>query len=77
MSYNGIKHLKSAPYHPASNGLAERAVQTVKGALKKDARGESAKTQLAWFLFRYRLTPHSTTGIAPAIATNTALLGWQ
>ena len=66
MSYNGIKHLKSAPYHPASNGLAERAVQTVKGALKKDARGESVDTQLARFLFRYCLTPHSTTGIAPA-----------
>ena len=32
---NGFRHVKSALYHPASNGLAERAVQTVKEALKK------------------------------------------
>jgi len=27
MKQNGIKHLRSAPYHPASNGLAERFIQ--------------------------------------------------
>jgi len=34
MKSNGIKHIKSAPYHPATNVLAERFVQTFKQALR-------------------------------------------
>ena len=70
---NGIKHLTSAPYHPASNGLAERAVQTLKNALEKDSSGANLETQISLFLFHYRITPHSTTGVPPA----ELLLGWR
>ena len=62
---NGIKHVTSSPYHPSSNGLAERAVQTLKTALKK-GEGNSLECTIARFLFQYRLTPHSTTGVSPA-----------
>lgn len=62
---NGIKHIKSSPYHPASNGLAERAVQTVKKGIKKTP-GEDMETRLYRFLLQYRLTPQSTTGEVPA-----------
>ena len=62
---NGIKHITSAPYHPSSNGLAERAVQIVKQGLKKVSSG-SMNTRLARVLLSYRITPQATTGVAPA-----------
>ena len=62
---NGIKYLKTPPYHPASNGIAERAVQTLKSGIRKLKEG-SLKTKVAYFLFTYRVTPQSSTGVAPS-----------
>jgi transposase InsO family protein len=62
---NGIQHITSSPWHPASNGLAERAVQTVKNGLKKITDG-TLESRLSRFLARYRITPHSTTGVSPS-----------
>ena len=62
---NGIRHTTSAPYHPSSNGLAERAVQIVKKGLRKVTSGSMSK-RLAKVLFSYRITPQGTTGLAPA-----------
>ena len=61
---NGIRHVRSAPYHPSSNGQAERVVQTFKEAILKTTG--DLDTRLARFLFQYRLTPHTTTGLSPA-----------
>ena len=66
-SENGIQHVKTSPYHPASNGLAERAVRIFKEGMKKMDKGHgSLTTKLQRFLLNYRTTPQTTTGVAPA-----------
>ena len=67
LAANEVKHLRCAPYHPASNGAVERLVHTVKRAIKSCQRhGVELDQILANFLLQYRATPHATTGATPS-----------
>ena len=66
LKQNGIKHIKSAPYHPSTNGAAERFVRTLKHALKCARTDQDQHQQLMSFLLSYRITPHATTNTAPS-----------
>ncbi|XP_057691299.1 uncharacterized protein K02A2.6-like [Corythoichthys intestinalis] len=63
---NGVQHIKSAPYHPATNGLAERFVQTLKHALKASQVQSTLHQRLHEFLLKYRTSVHATTKVSPA-----------
>ncbi|XP_055611719.1 uncharacterized protein K02A2.6-like isoform X1 [Uranotaenia lowii] len=59
MEKHGIKVYKSPPYHPQSNGQAERLVRVAKEVLKKflldpDIRSRDIQDKLDYFLFNYR-----------------------
>lgn len=64
---NGIQHVTSAPYHPATNGQAERYVGELKKALAREPSG-SVNLRLSRFLFRQHCTVHQTTNMTPAKA---------
>ena len=49
---NGMKHIRSAPYHPATNICAEIAVRTLKTIMKKLKDIEFMSAGLQMFLFQ-------------------------
>ena len=59
LACNGILHRKSAPYHPATNGLAKNMVKNVKQWLSKPSCGVEFECALSAFLRTYRNVPHS------------------
>ena len=64
---NGITHLKTAPYHP---GLAKRAVQTFKAAMKRMKGGGSVEFKVSRFCLSTEVTPHSTLQLSRPLRTH-------
>jgi signal peptidase I len=68
----GIQHVLSPPWHPKSNGAAEKAVQTFKNFMKKlfhecnSLSHSELQDKITDFLFSYRNTPSTVTGKCPA-----------
>ena len=65
---NGVFHKMGAPYHPSTNGQAERFIQTFKNkmkALRCDKVG--MHKELCNILLNYRKTIHPTTGKSPSM----------
>lgn len=63
LQMNGVVHKMGAPYHPATNGQAERYVQTIKQKLKalKCTKTEM-NLELSNILLTYRKMIHPATG---------------
>ena len=63
----GIVHLTGAPYHPATNGAAERLIQSFKQTLRKSSL--PPKEALQEFLMQYRRIPFAS-GLSPSELLN-------
>ena len=67
LSERGIIHLTGAPYHPATNGQAERFIQTFKNSMNKSKLPPNQALQE--FLIQYRRTPLES-GLSPSELLN-------
>lgn len=63
---NGVFHVKTAPYNPASNGAAESLVRTFKMFLKKCSQYTDLEADIYRFLLNYNSSVHCSTGVSPA-----------
>ena len=70
MLANGIDHQMGAPYHPETNGLAERLVLLKKSLKGMEGEPGHLMTKINRFLLGYRNTRHSATDQTPAILLN-------
>jgi hypothetical protein len=62
----GITHICTTPYHPQTNGIAERAVKTFKQRMEASKGIKSQHERLQSFLLSYRNTVQRSTGRAPS-----------
>lgn len=69
MNQNRIRHITTAPAHPATNGAAENCVRSFKNGLAA-AVADNTITDIdiliQRYLFDYRIAPHCTTFESPA-----------
>lgn len=62
---NGITHKRTAPFHPATNGQAERFVQILKKSILR-FEGNDLEINLQRLLLHYRISPHCSTKLSPS-----------
>ena len=65
LNRNNITGKRTPPYHPSSNGSAEKAVGIVKSYLRKNKMG-TLKQRLTSFLYNYRSSPNGEDALTPA-----------